>query len=239
MQAIGDRIKQNYERPAKRMLVRRQPVIVRIDGKAFHTFTRDLNKPFDQDLVMAMACAATATANNMQGFKAAYVQSDEASFLLTDYDAFETEAWFGYCQNKIESVTASLFTGWFNFFFSTTAKTKPPATFDARAFNVPREEVSNYFLWRMKDWERNSLSMFCRAFFSDKEMHGKCRADQHEMLHKIGKNWTTDLPAVLRNGTWIVRSGDDQVVREDVIPDYEAINKLLKPLVECDRDQKD
>lgn len=221
MQDIGDRMKANYEHRARRYLVRRMPVIVRVDGRAFHTYTRDFDKPFDHDLVAAMIAAAVATASEMQGFKLGYVQSDEASFLLTDYDELTTEAWFGYCQNKVESISASVMTAAFN---TVIPRGGRPAHFDARAFNIPREEVANYFLWRAKDWERNSVCMYCGAFYSHSEMHGQGRADRHEMLHAKGKNWATDLPDRLRNGTFILK---DCTLRSDVLPNYTAIAELL------------
>jgi hypothetical protein len=179
-----------------------------------------------------MAQAAHDTADEMQGFKAAYIQSDEASFLLTDYDTLQTEPWLGYVQSKMESITASMFTAWFNLDMHETGVSAEPAFFDARAFSIPREEVVNYFLWRAQDWERNSLSMYCRSFFSDNIMHGKGRADQHELLRGIGKNWATDLSHRQKNGTWIV--GSD--TRFDVLPTYQAIDRLLHREVWCDED---
>jgi tRNA(His) guanylyltransferase len=229
MKAIGDRMKANYELRARRELIRRMPVIVRVDGKAFHTYTRGLARPFDSGFISAMVTAAKAVGEEMQGFKAGYIQSDEASFFLTDYDTFQTSAWFDYSQSKIETICASVMTAAFNRAMGSTID----AHFDARAFNVPKEEVSNYFLWRAMDWERNSLSMYCNSFFSHKQMHGKCKADQHEMLHLIGKNWTTDLDCRLRNGTWIFAGGSE---RTNIIPSYEVIDASLHPLIYCSQD---
>jgi tRNA(His) guanylyltransferase len=228
---VGERMKANYEAPSRHLLTRRVPVIVRVDGKAFHTFTKGMGRPFDSRLVWAMAKAAGAVAAEMQGFKCGYVQSDEASFLMTDYDDLQTEPWFGYVKGKVETISASVMTAAFNACLGTLPEKL--AHFDARAFNVPREDVANYFLWRSKDWERNSVSMYCGAFFSHREMHGKGRADQHEMLHKIGKNWATDLSAQLRNGTWILPDGERRV---DVMPNYESVAAIIDPLVNCDKD---
>jgi tRNA(His) 5'-end guanylyltransferase len=186
-----------------------------------------MDRPFDQKLTDSMVTAAQAVAKGMQGFKAAYVQSDEASFFATDYDTINTDAWFGYCKSKVETISASIMTAAFN----RALALDRDAYFDARAFNIPREEVSNYFLWRALDWERNSLSMYCSSHFSHKELHRKGKFDQHEMLHQIGKNWTTDLTDQQRNGTWILSNG---AVRSDVLPNYKQINKILRPLVNCD-----
>ena len=202
---LGDRMKR-YEQVQHHCLTRRMPAIIRVDGKAFHSFTRHCVKPFDNRLTDSLVSAAREVARSMQGFKLAYLQSDEISFMLCDYDAIETEAWFDYDLAKLVSVSASAMTAWFNFFHRTSDGEPHVAMFDSRAFNVPEQEAANYFLWRAKDWERNSLSMYCRAYFSDKEMHGKGREQQHEMLHSVGKNWTTDLTEREKNGTWITRS---------------------------------
>lgn len=222
-EALGDRMKNNYERPARRVLTRRMPVIVRVDGRAFHTYTRGMERPFDLRMVQAMVKAATNTAGEMQGFKLGYVQSDEASFLLTDYDTFETQPWFGNVQNKIESITASLMTAYFN----RAMETSRLATFDARAFSIPQEEIANYFLWRALDWERNSVQMYAQGHFSPKQLHGQGRADQHEMLHTKGLNWATDLSDQLRNGTFILRDG----MASDVLPNYQAVAAILSRAV--------
>ena len=203
MSDLGDRMKGNYERRARHYLSRRTPVIVRVDGRAFHTWCRGLDKPFDKNLIRVMARSAKDVADDMQGWKATYIQSDEANFLLTDYDELTTEAWFDYCQSKVESIAASLMTARFNHHWSSVDGRKKPALFDARAFNIPETEIANYFLWRAQDWERNSLSMYCRSQFSHKQMNGVNRQGQHDLLHSAGLNWTTDLTNQEKNGTWL------------------------------------
>jgi len=227
MTVIGDRMRTNYESCARHKLARRTPVIIRVDGRAFHSYAKGMRRPFDQGLIDAMLMAAMAVGKDAQGFKAGYIQSDEASFFLTDYDTLQTDAWFGYIQSKVETISASVMTAAFN----GAMGNGKAAHFDARSFNVPREEVVNYFLWRAKDWERNSVSMYCRAYFSTKQMHGQGRADQHEMLHGIGKNWTTDLSSQLQNGTWIFA---DETRRTDILPVYGDIARVLDPLINCE-----
>lgn len=226
--SLGDRMKNNYEKRAKHMLTRRTPVIIRVDGKAFHTFTRGCAKPFDHGFITAMLASVEETACTMQGFKLAFVQSDEASFLLTDYDDITTEAWFGYCQNKIESVTASTMTAHFNQkFYFPGDEDHGLAVFDARAFNIPREEVANYFLWRAQDWARNSLQMLARAHFSHSELHKVNQAGMHEMLHKIGINWA-DRTDFEKNGTWIVNRPRGMFIAHNILPEWEMIEALLE-----------
>ena len=227
MQTIGDRMKQNYEIPSRHKLLRRTPVIIRIDGKAFHSFTRGMEKPFDRLLIENMISTAQVTGSEMQGFKAGYAQSDEVSFLLTDYDNLQTEAWFGYVKSKVETITASIMTVVFSKCIQSPSCSNN-AFFDARAFNVPREEVSNYFLWRMLDWERNSLQMYARSIFSANQLHKKNSSDIHEMLHSVGKNWAVDLDAQLKNGTWFF---SDDTIRTDIKPAYGEINNVLGQFV--------
>ncbi|MBB3752437.1 tRNA(His) 5'-end guanylyltransferase [Mycolicibacterium sp. BK634] len=205
---LGDRIKR-YERAYNHTLTPRMPVIIRVDGRAFHTLTRHLNKPFDHTLMSAMVNAAIDVSRDMQGFKLGYHQSDEVSFLLTDYDQLDTQGWFGYELNKIVSLTASLFTAHFYANCPATLREKfgRVATFDARAFNVPAEDVPNVFIWRQRDWERNSLQMLAHFYFSHSELQCKGRREMHDMLHGIGINWA-DLSSREKNGTWILHDGD-------------------------------
>jgi tRNA(His) 5'-end guanylyltransferase len=230
--SLGDRMKLNYEDRFRNYLPRRIPCIIRIDGKAFHTFTKGFKRPFDLTISDAMAFAAIHLAEEAQGFKLAYVQSDECSILLTDYDQLETDAWFDYNKSKIETVSASCFTLWFNRHADiATLPKKKVAMFDARSFSMPREDVSNYFLWRAKDWERNSLAMYCGSFFSHKQLHGKGKQDKHDMLYSVGKNWTTDLEPRWKNGTWIVKTDSGLTVRHDIMPSYSDIEALVRPLI--------
>ena len=212
-----------YESCYRFHLTKRTPVILRIDGRAFHTFTRTFRKPFDYHLIETMVESAKRVAREMQGCVAFYHQSDEVSFLLNDYKTFETSAWFGNNKSKLESVSASLMTGYFNELIDTSQL----AFFDARAFNIPKEEVTNCFLWRIKDWERNSVSMLAMEHFSDKELHGKGKADRLEMLEEIGVRWDILNPR-LRHGSLYVHQGSDKYFPVDFEPTYESVNEHLK-----------
>ena len=245
--SLGDRIK-SYEDVNRNYLVKKVPVICRIDGRAFHTFTRGLEKPFCKPLINTMQYAALQSAKEMSGCEAVYLQSDEISFLLTDYRELETQPWFDYNLSKILSISASLFTYYFNMKWREewdklfenvqlksalneykTPKEPKMATFDSRAFNIPREDTLNYFLWRMKDWERNSLTMYASSFFSHKQLMGKNKENKHEMLHEAGKNWTTDLTDVEKNGTFYIRNElGEWVERCDIVPHYGDLKKAFQ-----------
>lgn len=201
--SIGDRFKRNYESRSQHYLTRRTPVIVRVDGRAFHTYTRGCEKPFDYRIMNAMVLAAEQVAREMQGFKMGYVQSDEASFVLTDYDDLQTEAWFDYRQNKMESIAAATMSVAFHKAMR-LANRKDLAVFDARAFNLPESEVANYFVWRAKDWQRNSVNMLAQSVFSHKELQGKNIDQCVGMLMERGHRWDR-LGHMERFGTFLVK----------------------------------
>lgn len=225
---LGDRIKK-YEKTFYHSALKRMPLMIRVDGRAFHTLTKGMSKPFDIRFMTAMVYAATSVALDMQGFKAAYIQSDEVTFCLTDYDTIETEGWFNYELPKVVSISASMMT----LFFNKALSPDKVAVFDSRAFTLPRDDVVNAFLWRAKDWERNSLQMYCRSIFSHSELHKKKREDMHEMLHKVGRNWTTDLSEGERNGTFLVKENNTLKIRTDILPNYESINSQIGKLFHC------
>ena len=157
------RMKNNYETVAKTRLLRRTPVIIRIDGKAFHTFTRGMKKPFDEILVKSMQSTMKYLCENIQGCVFGYTQSDEITLILIDYQTLTTEAWFDYEVQKMCSIAASMATMAFNKYFPIVASNwiedhkdidddylktlinnvDKGALFDARCFNIPREEVTN------------------------------------------------------------------------------------------------
>lgn len=207
---LGDRMKNNYENRSRHYLTRRTPVIIRVDGKAFHTFTKGCEKPFDYRLIYSMRYATLQLAQRMQGCVAAYVASDEASFLLTDWAQLDTQAWFDYNKSKMESISASYMSVFFNqnYFGSkepSDSLTDKYGVFDSRSFNLPKAEVANYFLWRMKDWERNSVTMLASEFFSHKELHGKSTLDRLQMMEAKGVRWSDTNP-IARNGSFFVKA---------------------------------
>ena len=166
-----------------------------------------------------------ATARHMSGFRLGYVASDEASFLLSDHKELTTEAWFDNNLQKVVSVAAGRMTAAFNRRWQHRSLAPlDSACFDGRAFVLPVAEVANYFLWRARDWQRNSVAMYAQANFSPRQLHGKGVPEQHELLHTIGKNWTTDMSARERNGTFIT---PDYFETSDVLPNFADIDALI------------
>lgn len=225
MHDLAKRMKENYENRQRVYLTRRTPVIIRLDGRAFHTLTKKMAKPFDETFIQTMRDSVNNMIENIQGCKFAFVQSDEVSLLLTDYDSLQTEAWFDYNLCKMVSIAAAEMSVSFNC-LKQWSDIHNLAVFDGRAFNVPREEVANYFLWRAMDWHRNSIQMYVQSFFSHKQLQNKSTQQLHELLHTKGKNWT-NLSEHLRNGWWFVEGA----WRSDILPTFGSVNAFVEKLI--------
>ena len=222
---LGDRMKDYYESRSKTRLIRRMPVIVRLDGKAFHTFTKGFEKPFDMVMVKAMQETMKYLCENIQGCVLGYTQSDEITLVLIDYQNLNSDAWFDYEVQKLCSVSASIATFAFNRAFvkhvtdylynlevydellisAYNRASKEGAFFDARCFNIPKEEVTNCLLWRQQDATRNSIHMTGRAYFSHKQIEGLNSNDiQNLLFQEKGINWN-DLPTTLKRGSCCIK----------------------------------
>ena len=212
---IGKRMKEYYENIPKTKLMRRAPVIIRTDGRSFHSFTKGFNRPFDEILMKSMQETMKYLCENIQGCVLGYTQSDEISLLLVDYKNLNSSAWFDYEVQKICSIAASMATMAFNKSFTKNAEEfmtdcaasyemeglcgkgteeyklcevyqkaiEKGAMFDARCFNIPKEEVTNYFYWRQLDAIRNSIQMVGQAHFPHNILQYKTCEDIKDMLY--------------------------------------------------------
>lgn len=256
---LGNRMKDNYESISKTRLVRRMPVIIRIDGKAFHTFTKGFDRPFDSIMSYCMHETTKYLCENIQGCVLGYTQSDEISLLLIDYKKLETNAWFDNEVQKMCSISASMATMIFNKTFSefvnnlihttpghdnekylkTLIKAKDKgAMFDSRVFNIPKEEVTNYFYWREIDAMRNSVEMVGRAHFSQKQLqHKSCNMIKDMLKSEKNIDWDEDIAIPCQRGICCIKEGKGirNVWKIDInIPVFkdegrEYIEKLLIP----------
>lgn len=204
MSDLGDRMK-GYENLNRQILMPRMPAVIRVDGRAFHSLLRGCAKPFDNDVVNAMNDTAQALVNEISTARLAYVQSDEISLLLVDYDTFFTQQWFGGTISKILSISASIATGAF------TEAWGEIGHFDSRVWSLHQDEVCNYFIWRQQDWERNSIQMLARSLYSHKQLHGKKMSELHDLIHAKGQNWN-DVPTHLKRGRVVTRNGVDNEI---------------------------
>ena len=234
---LGKRMKEYYENIPKTKLMRRAPVIIRIDGKAFHTFTKGFKKPFDEILIKSMQETMKYLCENIQGCVLGYTQSDEISLLLVDYKNLNSSAWFDYEVQKICSIAASMATMAFNKSFTKNAEEfmtdcvasyemeglcgkgteeyklcevyqkaiEKGAMFDARCFNIPKEEVTNYFYWRQLDAIRNSIQMVGQAHFPHNILQYKTCEDIKDMLYVKDEIVWELLPTYKQRGSCCIK----------------------------------
>ncbi len=210
---LGDRMKRDYESRTRFLLPRRTYTLLRIDGKAFHTYTRGCDRPYDLGLMADMDTAAAALCKEAQGAVLGYVQSDEISILLTDFADTGTEAWFDGNLQKLASISASIVTAHFNAArFARGVKDKL-AVFDARVWTIPMPiEVENYFIWRQQDATKNAISMTAHAHFSHASLQGLSTDAMQERLFSEKDINFNDLPIGFKRGRVIERQTSEQSV---------------------------
>lgn len=214
---IMERIKQNYELRQRHYLTRRTPVIIRVDIKAAHTLTKPLKDRFHEGFIKVMNLTAIKLCEEIQGTQIAYIQSDEISLLLHDYKKLNSEAWFDYCQNKVESVSAAIASATFtlNSGFIWGQNPKPehsitgsiilkPAYFDSRSFNIPKAEVCNYFYARQRDAVKNSINSLAQSLYPHSQLQGKNSSQLQEMCFQASVNWN-DLSTYKKRGRCVVK----------------------------------
>ena len=240
---LGTRMKTFYEDISKTKLMRKVPVAIRIDGKAFHTFTRKFNKPFDDVLIKAMQNTVEYLCKNIQGCVLGYTQSDEITLILKDYERLESSAWFDYEVQKLCSISASMATMAFNKFFKDAVDEfkfefyenewnhfkkenklidayndaiEKGAMFDARCFNIPINEVTNLIYWRQLDATRNSIQMVAHANFSHKELQGfNSNQLQNKLLTEKDINWN-NFPTYMKRGTCCIKTEEGWKIDLDI-----------------------
>lgn len=207
-----------YEAPYEFVLPRRTYTVVRVDGRAFHTFLRHADKPFDDDVTIAMRDTACRLARQLAGCVLAYTQSDEISLVLQDFATTETEPWFGGSVQKIASVAASTVTAIFITEYDKSFERhgdEDYPTFDARVFTIADPvEVANYLLWRQRDCVKNSVGQLARCVLGHRAIVNMNSTRRREALATAGHPWEK-LEPHLRRG-WLIRKitvTEDELVR--------------------------
>ena len=245
---LGDRMK-NYESITRDFLIPKVPTIMRLDGKAFHTYTKQFKRPFDKVLIDMMDETAKYLCSKIQGAKFAYVQSDEITIFISDMDSIESQMWYDGNIQKMTSVSASMAAAKFNHLMflnklesitkidekslgpryhridlEDILKKMTLAEFDSRVFQVPnKEEVVNNFLWRQQDATRNSISAVAQSLYSAKELH-KVNTDQmQELIFQKGINWN-DYDPKLKRGRFIYKVNYFNGIDFNLVPEAEKNN---------------
>jgi len=249
---LHERMKQ-YEAVSQTYLMRRTPVIIRLDGVAFHTFTKDFDKPLDEVLGITMKGVTSYLVNNIQGCVLGYSQSDEISLVLQDYKKLDTDAWFGYNVQKLVSVSAKMATAEFNRSFNQFIAFLPIGTtdryrkaimenvgFDSRCFNLPFEEVNNYLIDRQQDAERNSINLLAQQYYSQKELNGiKSNELQNKLFTEQGVNWN-DLPDYQKRGFLTLPKNDPNL--KDCLfetPIFSKEPEFVNSLIRFDKEENE
>lgn len=248
---LGTRMKSYYENIPKTKLMRRTPVAIRIDGKAFHTFTKGFDRPFDKVLMTAMQETTKYLCENIQGCVFGYTQSDEITLILIDYKKLNSAAWFDYEVQKMCSIASSMATMAFNKIFQKCVNRyisriayhannvnmdisdrtnkyriaqEKGAMFDARCFNIPKEEVTNLIYWRQLDATRNSIQMVGQANFTHKELQNKnCNDIQNMLLTEKDINWN-NYPTSCKRGTAVIKEDKCWII-DDLMPILKGENR--------------
>lgn len=218
--SLGDRQK-SYEVSYKQQLIPKMPIVVRIDGKAFHTFTKNLAKPFDDLLIDTMQKTMLELCKDLPTCKLGYTQSDEITLVFICDDVKKTEGLYKYKVNKILSIIASKATKYFNkFFYKNVELLKNDsdyfkdivdltfyenklfeAEFDCRVMNIPDWDIINNLIWRQQDATRNSIQMLGHFYFTQKQLHKKTSSEIMDMLMIEKKvNWN-DLATSKKRGS--------------------------------------
>lgn len=217
--SMGDRLK-DIESRTRYLLPRRCYTLIRIDGKAFHTYTRKCERPFDQGLREDMQETTRLLCSNIQGCKIGYTQSDEISLLLTDFDSMQTDAWFDGNVQKIVSVAASMASAYFNKLrvMRSYERDYEAAVFDCRVWTTADPwEAYNTFLWRQKDAVRNSVQMVARSVASHKECEKKGFSELEKLIVSKGCSYD-DFPVDCKHGAFVIRNDEKKWVVDKIPP---------------------
>jgi len=213
-------------------IMKKQFCILRVDGKAFHTYTKRFQNRFSLDMIKAMNDTAKELLCKVQGSLLVYVQSDEISVLFSDTSSPNAEAWYGNNMQKIASVGASIATATFNgsiakAFYNAPEICDTPALFDARVFSMPEDDLPNYFLWRMRDANSNALQSFARQYFSHKELQNVDNDGLRQMLLlDAGISYTEGLGERERLGAVFIKKLKDVITDEGDLLSRKVIEEI-------------
>ncbi len=239
---FGDRMKAYENMESDRRFLPMLPVCCRLDGKCFHGFTKNLNRPYDEcfhNLMVEAARYLVEETNANMG----YTQSDEIS-LVWYSDDYNSQIFFDGRIQKMTSVLASLCSVKFNSLMKNLAhdlnmqagnaedndyaniwedKVELMPVFDCRVWTVPNlMEATNVYLWREIDATKNAISQAASAYFSHKELMNKSGSEKQEMLFKKHNINFNNYPVWFKRGTYIQRK---KFARKFTIDEIEVLPK--------------
>ncbi len=209
--SLSYRMRKYYRDPYDIQFTHRMPVIVQIDGKAFHTYTRGMDKPFDDGLIKTLTSLALFLCQHIPTVQIAYGQSDEISLLLHSYKRHESQPFFDNRVQKLVSVIAGEASAF------ATLTTGRRTVFAAWASVFPEAEVVNYFIDRQQDATRNSIQMVAQSLYSHKQLQYKNQSELQEMIFQRGINWN-DLPVHKKRGYTVIKNQESRLWEIDLEP---------------------
>lgn len=219
--SLGDRMK-SYEFPdTQRKAFKGQPIVARLDGKAFHTFCKGLKRPFDERLSKLMIRVTSFLVDRFNA-NIGYTQSDEITLVWFADSTSSTEYVFDGRFQKMDSLIAAACTAKFNQELETFIPEKAAELpiFDCRSFVVPNLlEAYHSVLWRQQDCTKNAISMAAQSMFSHKSLQGQNGSQMQErMWAEKGVNFN-EYPAAFRRGTFarrvkVFKPIDDDLARK-------------------------
>lgn len=225
--ALGDRMK-NYEQIFRQKLLPKSYTIIRVDGRSFSKFTSRMKfeRPFDKNFTDSMDYAATRLLE-LQNVVLSYVQSDEITLVMTDFESVETQQAFGGRVDKLLSITASTASVAFVKKLYTLTGTFAEIQFDSRIFQVPtHSEACNAVLWRIQDAAKNSVGMYADSVFSHKQLEGVPTGQRKKMLLEQGINWEEVSPKLKYGRLWT-----NLLEPVELVGDWKECFKILSGII--------
>ena len=260
---LGERMKE-YEMQSRTRLLRRTPVIIRLDGCHFHTWTRGLDRPYDTNLIRIMQKTMLSLCEQIQGCVLGYTQSDEITLVLVDYQRVESMAWYDNQVQKMCSVAASIATQAFEkaldeeideldvdaqrYYYDDMLdkqndciekkylliSKKWKANFDARAFNMPTYEVVNNLIWRQQDCTRNSVNLLAQSLYPHKELQGINSKDLQDKMFTEKGINWNEQRTDFKRGACAIKDKDGKWFVDTEIPIFTENREYICKLVDLD-----
>lgn len=229
--ALGDRIKAYEAHETSRRFLPRLPVVARLDGRSFSTFTQGMGRPFDDKFAWLMRHVAEYVLDESDA-RVAYTQSDEVSPAWEQPDD-KSQIFFNATVFKMTSVLAALVTAKFvqhavSLWPDRVASALP--TFDCRVFQVPtRDEAANALLWREQDATKNAITQAAQCYYSHEDLHGKSGKEKQEMLFAKGVNFN-DYPDSFKRGTWLRREPIERMLTDEELARIPEAHRPTGPI---------
>ena len=250
---LGDRMKTFERLETDRRMIPGLPIYIRLDGRGFSKFTKQMKRPYDESMSKLMQATTEYLVSEFNA-TIGYVQSDEISLIINN--EYESPAIF---EGKIQKLTSTLASSATAFFVSNFSEFFGGKTisdysarlpsFDCRLFNLPSwGEAANSILWRYLDALKNSKQMLAHHHFSHSELqnhNGKQLVDKLQV--EKGIIWA-DFPDFFKSGVFVKRETfitNENVIRHRVVPltledsfhllSHEARIEIVSPTVELEK----